>query len=335
MGPRIWSPGSGPRGGFGRADLVFTGTGEDTGTHYVWEIKPNNANGRPTNGSSAMYPSTTPWHEAWWDLPTSRLGLRITLRRPADVPMLVRAWLRLADVDRAYLVEAGPHPDATYSRLGADMGGGQWRADATEASRAKLEGSYGAYAGGLCGWSMSDIKTTRDGALVHAHGVLVTDDPDYTSADARTVIIDKSDAGVPLEMERAWVDFLRGLVRDYEVLYAEISPDLDERQQELTNYEVRTGRRENYRVMFLEIQDRLRGCGWITWVPSRFLSRLDLEVIRSSGAIYSVEEVAECGLLIQATERAHQFTAASERALEDLLRPVLEPATLPDSGAGR
>lgn len=276
-----------------------------------------------------MLPSTTPWHEAWWDLPSSSLRLSLSLRKPENVAPLIYAWMtEFADANRAFLVEDGPDPHATYLRLGcAELGNGEWLADATEANRDRLVASYASYAGGVCAWDFGDPKTTADGALGSGHASLQTDDPDLATGTARGIIIDSSGAGVPQPMESAWTGFLFGLVRDFDVLHAEISPGLKGIGDDgtMTNYEVRTGRRPTYRVQFLEVEERLRGCGWITWVPSNFVSRLDLAALRASEAIYRPEDVVGRGLLLQATERAHEFTEEIESELENILQPVLEP----------
>ena len=270
-----------------------------------------------------MLPSTEPWVETWRDLPTSTLGLRIVLRRPADMASLVRAWLEFVEPHRPLIADGSRGASGQFVRIGSQLGNGEWLGDVTEENLERVVDSYRPYAGGVCAWNMTDPETDVDGALAVARASLHSDRDDMPTGSGAVIVIDREGHGVPPGLEDAWVDFLGRLGRDFEILYGEVSPHLDPDRTQ-TEYEARTGRRATYRTEYLEIEDRLRGCGWTTWVPSSFLPALDIDAILSSG-FHRVEEVKDRGLLIRVTERAHEFTDEHQTQLEAHLRAVLEP----------
>ena len=269
-------------------------------------------------------PSTTPWREHWRDLPTSSLGLRIVLRIPADPRSLVRIWMGFAAPNQLCVAADGPAPYATFVRVGSDLGRGEWVGKATDTNLERVVDSYASYGGGVCAWKMGDAQTDREGGLGLATSRLLSDDPERATGTARIFLIDREGAGVPRVIEAAWLEFFRRIGREFDVLYGEISPDLDD-EKRLTGYEMRTGRRPTGRVINLEIEQRLRGCGWVTWVPARFAQVLDLDLLASTGAFHRIERFGDHGVLLQATETSREFTEARQVQVERLLHSVLEP----------
>lgn len=276
---------------------------------------------------SEDWPGADSWGEAWQKKSWTPLGLRLCMRRPEVVWEVMHPWLAdFADATRRYVDDAGPRPHARYLRLGSDLGNGEWVGEIEPSNLERLRSSYEDFVGGVGGWTMGDSKSTATGVIGLARAAIDTDESQIFGA-AKLFYIDGGKMGVPTELENSWIAFLSQMVTRFDVLYGEIAPRLDD-QDDLTEYEKATGRKPNWQVTYAEVETRLRGCGWVTWIPSHFLSVLGVDNLRTSGAFYSVTQIEGKGALAQATERSSEYTYEKERIVQAFLRPVLEPDQL-------
>lgn len=278
-------------------------------------------------GPGEDWPSSEQSLEAWHGLPQATLGMRLVVRRPDDVWPVVRPWLgELAEVTRPFVDESGPSPYARYSRSGIRLDGKRIP-DIEPAALENMRVSYEKFAGGAGSWDMGDREATADGVIGLASASVFTDDDDQIEGNAHLNLIDRGGVGLPAELEEGWAEFLRKAVATSDVLYGEIVSPASALyfMEGLTAYEERTGRPPTWRVIHEQVETRLRGCGWVTWIPERFASVLGGGKMRESGLFHSVTEVDDKGVLVQATKRSSEYTEEKARIIEEFLHPVLEP----------